>query len=561
MTHSRGLMRAGAALWLLAAGLCLPAQAQVYNPTSPPSSPSVIARPPSALDDAAHGYRATDIWYWGGQLYQPLSTTAGQALWVPLANGASGAPFMRPCDPYIATSNAQWCGGMLQMVSGYVGPAVVAAQYVAGTWTQATINILPSGQFDYASLYAFLEKGTQVYPLQIQFVYDQRPGATNTVPPATQPNPDGPWVGTARINGHDTMCSSTLTANQLALPSYISVAANNFFVLEIGRRTSSGGATPQSVEFSIGNGTSGANTLLLYGGGTGQINAYSVGLGAGNLVGPAVDSSPAVYSLVSTSSALSWGNNEEITSFGAALSAATLTGGELFSSNAAPTWTAGSCITGFMVANAAGTAAQQANARRAAYVVADIQPQVRDQIVTLGDSTTFSYTTDSARTWPNDMQDALLPAHPMRVFNLGVPGITSAGVLGSEVPVANSLFRAGARNIATVLAGTNDLGTLTPAAIVANLQSICTSLTATGFQVVLVNILPRGDAQAANATALRAAIAAATFAAVKVVDPASVAALATPTNTTYFYTDFVHETNLGEAALGALMAASIAPWL
>ena len=111
-------------------------------------------------------------------------------------------------------------------------------------------------------------------------------------------------------------------------------------------------------------------------------------------------------------------------------------------------------------------------------------------------------------------------------------------------------------------AGTNDIADGTAAAdVIADIAACCTAFKAAGYFVVVVNVLARGDLDAAKLivrTAVNASIAAnwATYANA-FVDVTADARLQNPADTTYFNADTVHLVDAGDAIVAALIAAAV----
>ena len=207
-----------------------------------------------------------------------------------------------------------------------------------------------------------------------------------------------------------------------------------------------------------------------------------------------------------------------------------------------------------------------ANANLLTYRYFGATPQAKDVLECDGDSLTESYLTTLNQTWPKQMSPFL--AHPFTVYDTGGFGQTSTQRYSYLQSRLSSYFNtpSGVKKILIEFSGTNDVtSAASGSAIYATTSSIVSYAHSLGWQVILVDMLPRsnfptgGSPAGAYETirlAYNALVVANSAAADGVVDVASDPTIGTYTANanTLIYGDGTHLTSLGASYLAADVA-------
>jgi lysophospholipase L1-like esterase len=511
-------------------------------------------RAPTVTDDATKGFTTSSVWQFDGQVYTPASVNGGAAVWAPVFP----RPIALPAD--ILGTAAVGAYGTAAMKAGYTGASIDVTYTKSAASTVATINILPNGQLDRASLYAAIVSRDAGTLARVTKVYDQTGNANHLVAAAA----GGPLIGMRSINSFEEISwGSNLGEAGLTIPTTVSLNRQNFSVFMFGSATSATGRTAGSaplIACELGNTSGGFG--VSFQGGTGQVSAgpgsliaFSSSPSTNNGFSVSIPEGPSVVGFISAAAGLTMTVNERSSTI-AALQSNTMTGGNVGRTARVAGAEGMFYPFGIVIANAAATTAQQIAIRQSAYANFNLAPQIQDQIVILGDSRSQGYKTDHGLNWPSQLQQRLSTQYAVDVVDMSVYGLqllyvddaTQGTVLG-----AVAQYRPGARNTAIVFAGVNDVSAgRTAAAALVNLQDAVNRLNAVGYRVIVINELRNTANSNAAMDAYRAAFATVTGA--TVIDPMSVPALTDPTNTAIF-PDGLHFSTQGSAIMAAFVEA------
>jgi len=208
-------------------------------------------------------------------------------------------------------------------------------------------------------------------------------------------------------------------------------------------------------------------------------------------------------------------------------------------------------------------------------VLDNVQQETSNQVVNmvcLGDSLTYGY--DGAlsglaiRSYCTQVAPGL-SGTSWKSQNYGRNGASTPTIISDLLPLAQyTLNRPETTNLANLWIGTNDCDAGTAVGTIeTNITTIVSTLQGYGYKVAILTITPYGGAGKnpgfdACRAALNTWILANSAAADYVIDSGDAAALSDPSNTTYYSTDKLHLTEVGQAVVAALVFAgvsSIAP--
>jgi lysophospholipase L1-like esterase len=527
--------------------------------------PSPASRLPDPLDDATHGYLSTDVWQVGGTMLTPASLVQSGAVW----GRSLVQPGAAPGDN-LGVSNVAVAYGSVAMFSGYTGPAVYLAFTSGGTATTRTVNILPSGLLDVASLYAALGAADAGTAVQARWADQTGRGNHSTA----ISNVATPQIGHVRVGGFEAMSVGwNGGVAGLAIPSAVTVQSQNFGVYSIGRYNNSGtNAVPVQgdILFEVGDSSQSSGGATLYSTirATATLNQTN---GGSNTDFPvSLRSDVAVLSLLSTGTNVTLWQNEDAVTWPATMKAQTLAGGHIGYGGAFSTYKGNGAIAAFMVTTG-GTIAQHAATRASIYARMNLSPQTNLAVYVVGDSRAYGVLNDDGENWPAQMIERLsLLGYAARLYNGSVAGIQAVTAVNSTVPTLMLNVNRSAFNIGIVHIGTNDfgIGELSVGAVLAAYQSIAAQMKVAGIGLVIFckethrndtgSTISNQSALVVNTSLdqLRAMTTPAVVGCDVVIDPMTIPALADPTNSSFF-PDGLHFSTTGAGGMGAYVADQI----
>jgi lysophospholipase L1-like esterase len=447
------------------------------GPTSIPDN--VTLRAPGPSDDAAHGYASGDMWLFGGEVYAALKVTAGLAVWqtIPAARAL-------PVDA-IGGVAPIFAYGTAKLASAYAGHAVNVVR--ASDSAALDIDFMAGNALNNAALDAF----SPGVPVRVATFYDQSGAANNATAIAANRPAMAPsnTIGSARSVAFDsTHFSSTGPAfTSMSIPSLGAATAGAVSFICLMRTMDSAGIDTFPIQLT--------GTASIYGGysavgrkwvldstvpsqivglstkpnATEQAFAFVVGTGA------------ASSSLIA--------GNAQVTGGGSGLVNALATG-TLGSSAVDVSNGAMDLAVAIGYARALSTT-EITNALAALYREFQIYPQVRDELLIVGDSITSGTFQSMNLNYARRVIPLL--ARPMNVVVDGRFGDSIADMdTNFATYYANIENPLAANNVMTIFAGTNDINSgQTGAATWAHLQSFAGKARAAGWKVALSTMLPR----------------------------------------------------------------------
>jgi lysophospholipase L1-like esterase len=433
---------------------------------------TVDQRAPDNNDDVNAGYLVNDYWQFGGNVWKCVRNTAGAAAWQTLYNNS--APVVD------AVGVAVLCAyGIKKLVNSYSGPCVNIVR--ASDGANLDVGFLSSGWIDWDSASAFMANTSLVSATW----YDHYSTANH----ATQPTAaNRPTIGKHFLDGRPaiSMDQTSGTVQYFVLPSGVAVTRENFSVACIGMPGGDG-----QLEWDLSsNGTLTSIRFV----GVPTIPSYTFVKSDGTVYNAQAQYSgrTCLAGLISGASGYtSFTNTDQVT--GAAFSTTAVSAGGLIGESnlgGIGVFQAAALWQGFIVWNSALTTAQLTTLQLATFCAFDIKPQIRENLVLVGDSILYGQ-----KAQIDNLPQKLAPllARPMRIINQGVPGATCVSAQAYTAAWLAQSYRAGATNIAVVWLGTNSLAA-TPtqeAQVWADLQTLCGIVRAAGYKIVLVTMLPR----------------------------------------------------------------------
>lgn len=444
----------------------------------PVSAGNVTLRAPKSTDDAAHGYNVNDMWLFGNDVYIALKTTIGEAVWqvIPAAHAL-------PIDA-IGGVAPVFAYGTIKLASGFGGNSFNAIR----TSDSAALDIpfvTTANGLNLAVLDAFSPGIT----VRVATWYDQSGNVNNaTAIAANRPAVSSSNViGTTRSVVFDTThASSTGPAfTGMAIPSAGAATAGAISFITLMRLVNNLAMFP--IELT------GTNTV--WGGYAASSPVFVLNRTAGQIKNIAHKpyATPEVYafSLAFGSSTLVIGNQQLTTASGSGVSTA-LTSATLGSSVSAATSGGLEMIVALGYARQLSTS-EMTNGIAAIYRESGVTPQVRDNLMVVGDSITAG----TFQTLDINYARRIIPglALPMNVSVDGRFGTSIAALdaaFASGVNVSGAYNPLATNNIMTIFAGTNDItGGATGAVTWAHLASFAAQARAAGWKVALTTMLPR----------------------------------------------------------------------
>ena len=520
-------------------------------PNGDASKPWATKRPPAVTDDTTAGYVAANLWNYGGYQYQAQSVSAGAAAWQRVI---ASAPSELVGD---AVTSAVGLYGVYKMRNAYLGNAFS----ITRTSDSATLAIGfdSRGEADWKSLDLFCAATI----CGVNTIYDQS-GNGYDIAAATAKLAQ---AGTNSMGVNRSISFTVASPNQYYTNSSLPITNVQNMTVMLDYRPILGQLS--AVSYEIGYPTAKYTYYTLTGAG--------MQAGGGNWTGTAAARTDQTISIIATNGASSQTlYQNDMTATRAAPTSSAATGFQLGSGLGDVSYPGWFEFRGMAIYNSTLSAANIALLKESVYSRDNISPQVRDVIAQQGDSITADTVGGAVNqqvsdyAWAVQMQQAL--NHPFAYYNLGHAGETAASMVAETTTWATATHQAGALNIATVFAGTNDLAastSITPATIIGYIQSMCTTWQAAGAKCVVYTMLPRcagfsgGQASATFETtrlAFNAALKAATFydALVDVGGDPVIGSAANFCSVTYS-ADYIHPNVLASSFITADTVAALKP--
>ncbi len=533
-----------------------------------------LARSPSVTDNASLGYSSGSIWQANKQLYQPIAAPDNTAaVWGTLQDAGS-ASF---CD-VMGASNVVFSGGLVNTKYGYLGQAIDISVAIAGTPTTFSIGFLANGEFNVALLQSYISQADAGTLVTCTKLYDHSGAGNHYVKNASYP---APYVDYDSLLGRYCLMfdGKTTTPRCLQAPSGVisgttlssgyGVSGNAVTVYATGRGTTTATSSGQACLFSLGDMQNATaidrrylSTFASIFGGYGAIKTNNT---VDTVPVTLLDSQPNVMLYVNSTTNATMSINEDIGTVGVSNDTAVYSGGYLGTFDPLSSSYCSHRLITFSVAKVAATTAQQAALRNGAYTKYDIRPQVKDQVFIIGDSRTSSAFPLASKFDSISMEIANRVPRSVRVYGMGLSGLTAADMSTYTIPRAVAMYNPKARNTAIYLAGVNDIivDSVSPATALSRIKAGVATLKAAGYYVVLMNELATtftgGGNPATQLPILRALITAQGIDGMgcdAIVDLLQYAPMQTPSNAIY-YADGLHPT----PAVDALWASTLTKYL
>ena len=523
-------------------------------PTPSANSPGLVTqRGPLETDDITAGYAVNDYWQYNGMLWQCVRSTAGTAAWNNLYSGIS------PNIVDAVGASALCAYGVRLLLSGYAGKCLNVVR--ASDSTALDIGFLSNGWIDYPTLYSFIAGTTGA----VAKWYDQSGNANDSVQ-ATAANRF--TITPQWVNGYPALNAFSGASNSgsslwMPLPVGVAPTRNAFSVTSIGIPAADGGFTwdmsSNGTMFNYQTPSTGAEGV--------SYNSYYSPLSPGYAQ---FSGETCVSGLVSGAGGYT-SYTDQYSLNGATFGAAAISaGGRIGGTNFSGSFFASALWQAFIVWSSALTATQLTTLQQQALLGFNIHPQLRDILVTAGDSITYSQSAGN-----ESYQSQILPLllRPMRIINQGVPSSTIVQNEGYISTRLGQQYISGANNICLYWGGTNDLyltSGSTAWSVFTSLQTIVAQIHAAGFKCIVATALPRdwSAAPSGNTDTARLAYNSLirnqwqTFAAglADVGNDATMGPTAAYSNGT-LYVNGVHPTSLGYSYLSPIFAAALNQFL
>lgn len=496
------------------------------------SAALVAERNPTVTDDTTKGYAANEHWVntLTGALYKAASVGSGTAVW----NTVSA-----PSLPLDAVGSAAAAYGSVRLRAAYAGNAFKVIR--ASDSTTLDIGFDGNGVADFAAMDAF-GSGTTV---KLHTLYDQSGNSLDATSDSSRPaqSMTANYVGAIR--------SLEFPGTQyMILPAGLSLPRNGFSAVMAVSQTSGYYGTIATL----------GTTQFLFGWtNNGGFGAYNGAQDHSHLT--IEHTGDSVASVVDDGSNMIFAVGNKLYTDPFPGSAVTMTGGYVPRSTGTGRFRLGALI----FYPSALSAADVLLARNALNVRFRIPLQVKDRIVYIGDSITAAYNAADAVGYAAIASRS----HTVRSYvqvNTGVP----AQLQADESAASYTPFVVtGARNVAHIFSGTNDIAAnASGASVVTTTATLYAALKAGGFnEVIIGTMLPRTagftngqtsggfetQRQAYN-TAIRA-----TYPSREIADYGGhpIIGAAGASADTSLYADGIHPTKLGHTYLATIEAAGV----
>lgn len=448
--------------------------------TSGASGLPASRRSPTSGDDSSLGYKAGDLWQFGGQVWSATSVAKGAAVWEPVPT--SGLPG--------DISGALFAGGALRVVTGYTGPLVDVSTTVSGKATTTTIGQNSSGGLDRGALSTALLAADLGTYATVTNVYNQVAGQGATVVAA----PRGPRIGVVQCGTHDAMSWGDNNGPSGLSVSNINIAASNLNVAFLGSFHSTndaGGVPPTLIALGDSNSPS-MMQVTMDSGFTGKTTLANNFRGYSNSVPFSWNAQPSVHTFSFTNSTTYLSSGRDFLDTGLAatgspmssMSIGYMPGDSANNPSLAYQQTAVADIhlSAIVIWSQPPSPSTIQAARASMCASMGYTPQARGELVLIGDSRTQGVNTGDGQSWPSQLSG---PLSLLNRHNFAVSGATTSNML-SAIPQAATMGRSGEPKIAVVWIGIND-GNSNLNTTVANINSIVSQLKAAGFLVAVVD--------------------------------------------------------------------------
>ena len=501
---------------------------------------SLTQRNPLATDDGTKGYLAGDTWVntISGAMYSATSVSTGAAIWALLS---------APSLPLDTITGAAAAYGVFRLRSAYTGNCFQVRR--ASDNTTLDVGFDSAGVANWASATAF-GSGTQLF---LTKWYDQSGNGLDTTTPATANQPPLYFNKIGKLTALD-FASSTWAV----LPAGLALNSTAMSLALVAKQNS----PHVGYRLQLGPSTLAGATSVLFGTyDTGQVLAFT---SVGDRASARWHTGESVWvAALNTDVAVSIDDRLNAAT-GSTHTSVAMTGG--FIPNSGSFLFNGQYGAAIFYASTL-TTTQMQSLRRSLMVAFGFAPQVRDRLVTIGDSIT-----QGAGAAANDGFTARVPALLTRKFQLCAMGVAgeqqSTETAGTYTPYVVS----GAFNVAHVFSGTNDFaqGNLSTATLQTSTQALCVALRSGGFNKIIVGtMLPRTGGftapmvsatfetqRLAYNTWLRANYATFADTLADYGADAIMGNVANCTNTAY-YADQTHPASGGHAILASICAAAV----
>lgn len=442
---------------------------------------SSVNRVPTALDDASLGYKAGDLWRFGSTEWRCDDATAGAAKWSKMT--VSGLPG--------DVAGAQFAGGCLRLVTGYTGKLIDVTTTVSGAAKTTTIGQDANGKLDRAALSAAILAADAGTYARIAKVYNQISGQAGDM----IASPAGPRVGVTRSSGLDEMSWGEDNGPAGLSLSGMNIPCNALNIALMGRfhSTNDGnGVQPSIVCFGdAGNGPAMVR-VGMDGGFTGKSSRYDAYRGYSDAVPFSFNAQAGAHILSFADNTTYFSSGRDVLDSGKAGTGSAMTtasigyvpGDGTKDSGLAylQSATADMHLSGVVIWKQTPTPSTIGAMRAVIDVSLGYTPQVRGELVILGDSRTQGVNTGDGRSWPSYLTGAVARFNR---HNFAVSGATTSNML-SALPQSLLQGRTGETKLAVIWIGIND-GTSSVSTTVSNIRSMVTQLQAAGFIVAVVD--------------------------------------------------------------------------
>lgn len=539
------------------------------NGRSVPLYDQSLNRAPGNGDNATMARTIASIWQAGRRLWQPVAAPdLASAAWAELP--VTGGGF---CDIVGADTLAAW--GFVCEKTGYASEATDISVIIAGVPTPFTINLLANGEYDGAAHRNAARQADAGTYVTCTKQYDQSGNGNHLTKHGSYAAPivdfsfvTGRYFLTGEGQGGTPrtlqMPAGVIASGTAPLTSGFGVTGNNFMIYALGAgnvAAGNGGAYIATLGDMDNATVADRRRYSLFCSAAGALQG--VGAVAVTPVTPVPSNSQLAVTIFNVNGTAATISNDERT--GAATianNALVYTGGWLFQNQGSSTQNyAALQLTSLGIAKAAQSAARMTALRQSAYARFDIRPQVTRQIFIVSDSRGASALPLTKRFDSVAVQVVPRLGKAARVYSMCNGAYQANQLRTTVVPTVVAQYAVGVETTVFVLgAGINNflVGNTTAAQALVDLKALIAALQSPLAKIILVNELATSSAtNGANLkiVELRALIAtegAAGMGVSKIRDLLTLAPLADPTNTTFYY-DGIHPTAAADAVIASAL--------
>lgn len=519
-------------------------------------------RMPGPADNALYGYAASSVWQNRAQIFKPVAAPDNTAaVW-----GIQPPSAANPVT--VLGANAIFIGGLVAAKPGSLVKLCDISVTIAATPTTFTLFSLVNGELDIAAFDAAASRadaGTVVTCIKL---YDQGPAGNDFVPHSGNPAPYVRWSTRAGryVLAFDSQ-GSAITPRTLQAPAGVIVAGslttgygvvgNSWSTMIIGSGLFSSDNSGRCFPYVFGDNqnptTADRRFMGLISTIAGEICVNRNGAAAPNTPKVLNDSQLAVTLCgTGTGNVLFTSVNEDESSGTVSADTFVYTSGyigcydPLVAQQSASTHE----ILLLVNSNTNLTAAQKQMLRYGVYCRFDIRPQVRDSVFVIGDSRPWGALPANLPVTSMAMLLADKLGKTARVFNLGIRGITSAGLRTNITTTAIGAMKTGARNVGLLLFNVNDFiaSAMTPAQSLADMKTTIALLKTASMRLVLINGMTTtvttnsANTFLATLTGLITAAGPVVMGVDRITEVGVYTPAASPSNTAYYATGGLHPT-------------------